>query len=95
MTKLPALNPTTSDNVVGSTQQHQATLIDGYIQVTDEEAIQVARDLAKLEGIFGGFSAGANVSAALGLLKSHHAGGTIAVMICDSGLKYLSTDLWE
>ena len=38
---------------------------------------------------------GANVSAAAQLLRGDLAGGTIACMICDSGLKYLSTDLWQ
>jgi len=68
--------------------------VDGYLAVSDEEAIQMARRLAKEEGIFAGFSAGANVAAALHLLQSSHRGHTIAVLLCDSGLKYLSTDLW-
>lgn len=68
--------------------------VDGYLQVTGEEARGAARLLARLEGIFGGFSAGANVAAALHLLGGAEAGRTIAVIICDSGLKYLSTDLW-
>lgn len=72
-----------------------SSLIDGSLQVTDDQAIQVARDLAKYEGIFGGFSAGANAAAALELLKTTQKGGTIAILVCDSGLKYLSTDLWE
>lgn len=69
--------------------------IDGYLQVTDEEAMDVARRLAKEEGIFAGFSSGANVAAAVQLLKDGHQGKTIAVLLPDSGLKYLSTDLWE
>ena len=69
--------------------------IDGYVQVTDEEAIEVARRLAREEGIFAGFSSSANVAAALQLLKNGHAGKTIAVLLPDSGLKYLSTDLWQ
>jgi cysteine synthase A len=68
--------------------------IDGYVQVTDEEAMDIARRLAKEEGIFAGFSAGANVAAALQLLQTKHPGKTIAVLLSDSGLKYLSTDLW-
>ncbi|KAF4874881.1 Cysteine synthase [Colletotrichum siamense] len=68
--------------------------VDGYIQVTGDQAKQGARLLAKKEGIFGGFSSGANVSAAIELLKGSMKGKTIAIMICDSGLKYLSTDLW-
>jgi hypothetical protein len=69
-------------------------LIDGYIQMSDKEAILTARRLAKEEGLFGGFSSGANVAAALQLLQTSHRGKTIAVLIPDSGLKYLSTDLW-
>ena len=68
--------------------------IDGFLTVSDEEAIDAARRLAREEGIFAGFSSGANVAAALKLLRGPERGGTIAVLICDSGLKYLSTDLW-
>jgi len=77
MKALPALNPTTSSN---DQDTHQGALADGYIQVTDEQAIQVSRDLAKLEGIYAGFSAGANVCAALELLKTEeHKAGTVAM----------------
>ena len=69
--------------------------IDGYIQVTDEEAIGMARRLAREEGIFAGFSSGANVAAAWQLLQGRCQGQTVAVLLNDSGLKYLSTDLWE
>jgi cysteine synthase A len=79
MTDLPLLRP---------------ELVDGYIQVEDDEAIRVARRLAKEEGIFSGFSSGANVAAALQLLRTTSTGKTIVVLLSDSGLKYLSTDLW-
>ncbi len=69
--------------------------VDGYIQVTDHQAIDMARRLAREEGMFAGFSSGANVAAALHLLQSTCVGQTIAVLLNDSGLKYLSTDLWE
>ena len=70
--------------------------IDGFVQVSDEEAIHTARRLAKEEGIFGGFSSGANAAAALKLLdKPENKGKTIVILCCDSGLKYLSTDLWD
>jgi cysteine synthase len=69
--------------------------IDGYLQVSDEEAVQVTRRLAQEEGIFAGFSSGANAAAALRLLQTTLAGKTIVIMVCDSGLKYLSTDLWK
>jgi cysteine synthase A len=69
--------------------------IDGFLTVSDEEAIGAVRRLASEEGIFAGFSSGANVAAALQLLRGPERGGTIVVLICDSGLKYLSTDLWR
>lgn len=68
--------------------------VDGYLQVTDNDAIHWARRLAAEEGIFGGFSSGANLAAAVQLLHGPCRGGTIAILVCDSGLKYLSTDLW-
>lgn len=68
--------------------------VDGFLKIRDADAIATARRLAREEGIFGGFSSGANVAAAIGLLGGPCRGKTIAVLICDSGLKYLSTDLW-
>ncbi len=73
----------------------QADHIDGFLKVTDKQAIEMARRLAKEEGIFAGFSSGANVAAAMDLLNNGFKGQTAVVLICDSGLKYLSTDLWE
>jgi len=69
--------------------------IDGYIQVSDEEATEGARDLARIEGIFGGFSTGAHAVAARKLLSGPETGRTIVFLACDSGLKYLSTDLYK
>jgi cysteine synthase A len=80
MAELPMLNP-----------NH----IDGYLKVSDDQAIKMARRLAKEEGIFAGFSSGANVAAARELIKTSFKEKTAVVLICDSGLKYLSTDLWE
>ena len=69
--------------------------IDGYIQVTEEDAIHTARRLAKEEGLFAGFSSGINVAAALQLVAGNLQGQTVVVLLSDSGLKYLSTDLWQ
>ncbi|SFL74058.1 PLP-dependent cysteine synthase family protein [Shimia aestuarii] len=72
----------------------QGCQVDGYLSVTGEAARETARALAREEGIFGGFSAGANAAAALDLLAGPERGGVVGIVICDSGLKYLSTDLW-
>lgn len=70
-------------------------ICDGYMTVSDDVSIATARELATVEGIFAGFSSGANVASALALLEGPCRGQTVACVICDSGLKYLSTDLWE
>ncbi len=69
------------------------SLVSGYLQVSDDEAIAAARLLATEEGIFGGFSSGANLAAAIQLLQEKEKGATVAFLVCDSGLKYLSTPL--
>jgi cysteine synthase A len=69
-------------------------LVDGFLKVSDDDAIHAARRLAKEEGIFAGFSSGANLAAALQLIQGPFRGKTVAIIICDSGLKYLTTDLW-
>lgn len=70
-------------------------VVDGFLTIDDEAATETTRRLAREEGIFAGFSSGANVSAALELLRGEFQGGTVATIINDSGLKYLSTDLWD
>lgn len=69
--------------------------VDGFVQVTDEESSAHARELARAEGIFAGYSSGANLAAAMKLLQSDWRGKTVVIIICDSGLKYMSTDLWR
>ena len=70
------------------------TLIDGSVTVTDEEAIQMTRLLAAKEGVFAGFSSGANLMAAVKLLQGVEKGRNIGIVINDCGLKYMSTDLF-
>jgi len=70
-------------------------LIDGVVTVTDDESIEYTRMLARLEGAFCGFSSGANLCAAVKLLRGEHSGKNVAFLCADSGLKYLSTDLYE
>lgn len=68
---------------------------DGFISVSSQDVIDCTRRLAQEEGIFVGYSSGANLAAALSLLNGPVPGATIAIIACDSGLKYLSTDLWN
>jgi len=70
------------------------SLVTEYLTVTDEEAMEGARALALHEGIFGGFSTGAHVFAAARLLRGKEKGNILAFLVCDSGLKYVSTDLY-
>ena len=68
--------------------------IDGFITVSNQEAIECARLLAAKEGMFAGFSSGANLAGALKLLEGEMEEKIIVIMINDSGVKYLSTELW-
>ena len=70
-------------------------LIDGCVTVTDAEAEHMTRMLAKKEGIFAGFSSGANIVAAVKLLQTTEAGKNFGIVINDCGLKYMSTTLFE
>ena len=63
--------------------------------MSSDDATETCHKLARLEGVFSGFSGGTNVHAALQLLRGPMRGKTVACVICDSGLKYLSTDLWD
>lgn len=80
---------------MGSLAHLAGAELAGYLSVTGAEAREHARLLARREGVFGGYSAGANLAAAVRLLQGPERGGTVAFIVCDSGLKYLSTDLWE
>ncbi|MBN1795454.1 MAG: cysteine synthase A [Sedimentisphaerales bacterium] len=71
-------------------------LIDEIIQVSNEDALETARQLARREGILSGISGGANVWAAIQVAaREENAGKTIVTFICDTGERYLSTDLYE
>jgi len=69
-------------------------LVDSTFPVTDDEAADMARTLARKEGLFGGYSAGGNVAAALHLAKELGPGKRVVTVLCDSGLRYLSGDLF-
>lgn len=68
-------------------------ILDGVVEVSSEEAIQMARRLAREEGIFCGISSGCNVVAAIKLAAARPGLNRIATIICDNGLRYLTTEL--
>jgi cysteine synthase A len=72
------------------------SLVDRIELVSNEEAIEVARDLARQEGILSGISCGAAAAVALRLARQEEfAGKTIVTILPDSGERYLSTVLFE
>jgi cysteine synthase A len=70
-------------------------LADEIMTVSDEDAYDTARKLARLEGIFGGTTSGANVWAAIQRARIIGPGKKIVTIIVDSGLKYLDGDLYK
>jgi len=70
-------------------------LADEIISVSDEDAYKTARELARLEGIFGGTTSGANVWAAIQRARIIGARKKIVTIVIDSGLKYLNGDLYR
>ena len=69
--------------------------VDEILTVTTEEAKAMAGRLAREEGIFAGTSTGANVVAALRVAARLKAGATVATIVVDSGLRYLTTDVFR
>jgi len=71
-------------------------LIDEVFQVKDEEAVHMARRLAREEGILTGISGGANAHAALQVAaRPENSGKTIVFIACDTGERYLSIGLFD
>jgi cysteine synthase A len=70
-------------------------LADEIIPVSNEDAYKTARQLARMEGIFGGTTSGANVWAAIQRARIIGAGKRIVTVVVDSGLKYLRGDLYR
>ena len=70
-------------------------IYDDICIITDEEAIQTSRDLARKEGLMCGISSGTNVAAALKLAKKLGRGKTVVTVLPDTAERYFSTPLFE
>ena len=70
-------------------------IYDKTITVTDEEALDVAKRLAREEGILCGISSGSNVAAAIQMAKMLGKGKTVVTILPDTGERYFSTPLFE
>ena len=81
------------DGVVPDVLNQQ--IYDDIYIVTDEEALQTAKDLARLEGLMCGISSGTNVAAALKLAKKLGEGKTVVTVLPDTAERYFSTPLFE
>jgi cysteine synthase A len=71
------------------------TLVDAITAVSTDDAKEMARRLAREEGLFAGRSSGANVVAAIELAERLGPGATVVTLMADSGLKYLNTDVYR
>jgi cysteine synthase A len=71
------------------------TVCDGVLKVTDEEAFDMVKKLAAVEGVLGGSSAGANVVAALRVARQLGPGKRVVTLIPDSAERYLSKKIFE
>lgn len=69
-------------------------IYDEVVQVSDEDAIKTAQNLAKREGLLVGISSGANVHAAIEVAR-RNPGKRIVTILCDTAERYLSTELFD
>jgi cysteine synthase len=72
----------------------EPTLVDDILPVRTEDAKAMARRLAREEALFAGTSSGANVVAAIQVAERLGPGAKVVTLMADSGLKYLSTDVY-
>lgn len=73
---------------------YRGDLADLIVAVTDEDALAMARRLAREEGIFGGTTSGANLWVARERARALGPGRRVVTVVCDSGLKYLRGELY-
>jgi cysteine synthase A len=73
----------------------EPSLVDDILPVRTDEAKEMARRLAREEALFAGTSSGANVVAAIRVAKRLGPGAKVVTLMVDSGLKYVSTDVYR
>ena len=73
----------------------EPSLFDEIIPISTADAKEMARRLAREEGLFAGTSSGANVLAAIHVAKRLAPGAKVVTLMVDSGLKYLNTDVYR
>jgi cysteine synthase A len=73
----------------------EPSLVDDILPVRTDDAKEMARRLAREEALFAGTSSGANVVAAIRVAERLGRGATVVTLMADSGLKYLSTDVYR
>ncbi len=71
------------------------SIYDEVLRVSDAEAAEYTRRLAREEGLLLGISSGANVCAAARVARALGPGKTVVTILCDTGQRYLSTDLFQ
>ena len=71
------------------------SLVDEILPVKTDDAKEMARRLARQEALFAGTSSGANVIASIEVAKRLGPGAKVVTLMVDSGLKYLSTDVYR
>ncbi|MDQ6800500.1 MAG: pyridoxal-phosphate dependent enzyme, partial [Acidobacteriota bacterium] len=72
-----------------------ASLVDEIVAVKTDDAKEMARRIAREEGIFAGTSSGANVIAAIRIAERLGPKAKVVTLMVDSGLKYLNTDVYR
>lgn len=73
----------------------EPSLVDTIVPVGTDDAKAMARRLAREEGIFAGTSSGANVVASLRIAAELGPRAKVVTLMCDTGTKYLSTDVFR
>jgi cysteine synthase A len=73
----------------------EPALVDEILPVSTDDAMEMARRIAREEALFAGTSSGANVAAAIQVAKKLGPNAKVVTLMVDSGLKYLSTDVYR